>query len=61
MNPLLPIAAFAAGMGILARRLRQREAEGDFDVPSSSAAQPGLRRFFDYSDAGWRRDGERQP
>jgi hypothetical protein len=60
MHPLVLIAAFAAAVAVMNRLLRRREAQGDFDVGPSAAAQPGLRRFFDYSEGGWRRDGVRQ-
>ena len=42
MHPLIPIAAFAAGMGILARRLRQQEADGTFDVTDTGAEKDPL-------------------
>jgi hypothetical protein len=61
MSPLVVIGGVAAGAWVLNRVLRHREEQGDFDpqVPSS-AATPGLRRFLDYSDGGWRHDGSRQ-
>ncbi|TVR28846.1 MAG: hypothetical protein EA388_16190 [Nitriliruptor sp.] len=61
MNPLITIAVFAAALAALARWLGRQEDEGNFDPQApASAAQPGLRRFFDYSGSGWPRDGARQ-
>ena len=61
MNPLIIIAVFAAALAALARWLGRQEDEGNFDPQApSSAAQPGLRRLFDYSESGWTRDGVRQ-
>lgn len=55
------VSAFAGGMVAVNRLLRAREDDGSFDVAGASSAQPGLRRFFDFSTDGWRRDGVRQP
>lgn len=61
MYALVAIAGFAAAMAILNRRLRRRQRAGDFDPQSpSSAARPGVRRFFDFSRDGWRGDGVNQ-
>lgn len=57
---ILAVAGFAIGMHAMNRYLRAREVSGDFDVAPSTAAQPGLRRFFDYSPSGWSGDGRRQ-
>lgn len=58
MYVLLTLAGFAAGVAVIGRVLRRREREGDFDALSpSSAARPGVRMFFDYTDEGWRGDG----
>lgn len=58
MSALLAIAGFAAVLAAVNWRLRRREAAGDFDPQSpSSAARPGVRRFFDYRDEGWRASG----
>lgn len=58
---LLGVVAFVVGMWLLNRLLRRAEGEGNFDAPgSSSAARPGVRLFFDYSERGWTRDGNRQ-
>ena len=61
MYALLAIAGFAAVMAIIGRVLRTKERAGDFDPQApSSAARPGVRRFFDLSREGWRGDGVNQ-
>jgi len=58
---LLALTGFAAVMTIINRLLRSRERAGDFDPQTpSSAARPGVRRFFDLSSDGWRGDGVNQ-
>jgi hypothetical protein len=53
----LVVGAFVGGVVVLTRRLRQHDEEGSFDLPTSSVARPGLRRFFDYGPSGWSEDG----
>lgn len=61
---MLVITLLALGsvvMFVINRVLRSKESAGDFDPQSpSSAARPGLRVLFDFSDAGWRVDGINQ-
>lgn len=55
------VVAFVGMLVALAVWFRRRERAGDFDPQApSSAATPGLRRFFDYSEDGFRNDGSRQ-
>lgn len=61
MVGLLAVLGFIGAMAVINRVLRRRERAGDFDPQSpSSAARPGVRRFFDFSSDGWRGDGINQ-
>lgn len=61
MYGLLALAGFAAAMATINWMLRRKERSGDFDPQApSSAARPGIRRFFDFSSEGWRRYGVNQ-
>ncbi len=61
MAGFIVIVVFGVAMGVLHRILVRKESEGDFDPQSpSSAARPGLRWFFDYSEDGFGHDGSRQ-
>ncbi len=61
MYGILAFAGFAVVLAIINRMLRSRDRTGDFDPQApSSAARPGLRRFFDFSSEGWRGDGVNQ-
>ena len=54
------IGGFVASLVGLAWTLRRREADGSFDVPSSTVSRPGLRRLFDFGPGGWSSDGRNQ-
>lgn len=61
MMVLITLFALSLVMFIVNRVLRAKESAGDFDPQSpSSAARPGLRVLFDFSDDGWRTDGINQ-
>jgi len=61
MHGLLAVAGFAAVLVVVSRVLKRSDAAGDFDPQSpSTAARPGLRLFFDFSNEGWRGDGINQ-
>lgn len=58
MIAVIAFLGFGVVMVIINRALRAKEAAGDFDPQSpSSAARPGVRLLFDFSDDGWRTDG----
>lgn len=54
------IGGFVAAITGVAGWLRRQEADGAFDIGSSAASRPGLRRLFDFGPNGWTRDGRNQ-